>query len=105
MTLGERIKEARLRKRLTQKQLAKLLNVTDATVNRYEKNVRKPDAEMLKRIAEILGVSVDYLLGTEEKHETIAAHRSDNPLDDLPEEAKRSIEEFKEYILKKYGLM
>lgn len=40
MTLGERIKEARLRKRLTQKQLAKLLNVTDATVNRYEKNVR-----------------------------------------------------------------
>lgn len=105
MTLGERIKEARLRKKLTQKQLAKLLNVTDATVNRYEKNVRKPDAEMLKRIAEILGVSVDYLLGTEEKNETIAAHRSDNPIDDLPEEAKRSIEEFKEYILKKYGLM
>ncbi len=42
MLLGERIKEARLAKGLTQKQLAEMLNTTDATINRYEKGVRNP---------------------------------------------------------------
>ncbi len=50
MLLGERIKEARLAKGLTQKQLAEMLNTTDATVNRYEKGVRSPDPETLKPI-------------------------------------------------------
>jgi transcriptional regulator with XRE-family HTH domain len=63
MLLGERIREARLLKKLTQKQLAKLLNVTDATINRYERGLRNPDPEMLKAIADILDVSIDYLLG------------------------------------------
>ncbi|ORX22743.1 transcriptional regulator [Thermoanaerobacterium sp. PSU-2] len=63
MLLGERIRQARLLKKLTQKQLAELLNVTDATINRYEKGLRSPDPEMLKAIADILDVSVDYLLG------------------------------------------
>jgi transcriptional regulator with XRE-family HTH domain len=61
--LGERIRKARLVKGLTQKQLAKILNVTDATVNRYEKGIRNPDPEMLKTIADVLDVSIDYLLG------------------------------------------
>jgi len=67
MSLGKRIKKARLDKELTQKQLAELLNVTDATINRYEKDLRKPDPEMLKAIADVLGVSVDYLLNGEKK--------------------------------------
>lgn len=66
MSLGKRIKKARLAKELTQKQLAKLLKVTDATINRYEKDLRKPDPQMLKAIADVLGVSVDYLLNGEE---------------------------------------
>jgi len=66
MSLGKRIKKARLAKELTQKQLAELLNVTDATINRYEKDLRKPDPQMLKAIADVLGVSVDYLLNGEE---------------------------------------
>lgn len=61
--LGDRIRKARLAKGLTQKQLAEMLNITDATVNRYERGIRKPDPEMLKAIADILNVSVDYLLG------------------------------------------
>lgn len=63
MLLGERIKEARLAKGLTQKQLAEMLNTTDATVNRYEKGVRNPDPETLETIADILEVSMDYLFG------------------------------------------
>lgn len=63
MGLGERLRRAREAKGLTQEQLGKLLNVTDATINRYEKGTRQPAPAMLRRLAETLGVSVDYLLG------------------------------------------
>jgi len=48
---------------MTQKELAQKLNLTDATLNRYEKGHRKPDPKTLSKIAEILHVSVDWLLG------------------------------------------
>lgn len=106
MGFGERLKKARKNKGLTQAQLGKLLNVSDATINRYEREQRKPDPEMLRRLAEVLDVSVDYLVNgpkTSVSDETLAAHRNDDPLRDLPEEARRSLQEFQEYILRKYG--
>lgn len=94
MLLGERIKEARLAKGLTQKQLAEMLNATDATVNRYEKGVRSPDPETLKAIADILDVSVDYLLG-----------KTDIPNAYIPEEytkkhkvTKRDLMQYEDFI-------
>jgi len=57
MGFGERLKKARQRKGLTQAQLGKLLNVSDATINRYEREQRKPDPEMLRKLAEVLDVS------------------------------------------------
>jgi len=65
---GERLKKARKKSGMTQMELAQKLNLTDATLNRYEKGHRKPDPETLSKIAEILHVSVDWLLG-----------RTDNP--------------------------
>lgn len=96
MGLGERLKKARKNKGLTQAQLGKLLNVSDATINRYERGQRKPDPDMLRKLAEVLDVSVDYLVNgstTSVPNETLAAHRQDDPLKDLPEEARRSIEQ------------
>jgi transcriptional regulator with XRE-family HTH domain len=107
MGFGERLKKARQRKGLTQAQLGKLLNVSDATINRYEREQRKPDPEMLRKLAEVLDVSVDYLLNgpkaSVHDFENLAAHRTDDPLNELPKEARRSLEEFQEYILRKYG--
>jgi len=54
MTVGERIKQARKEKGLTQKQLGELLGVTQATIQQYETGNPKP--ETLKRIAKALGV-------------------------------------------------
>ncbi|WP_338826312.1 HTH-type transcriptional regulator ImmR [Moorella thermoacetica] len=107
MGLGGRLRKARENKGLTQAQLGKLLNVSDATINRYEREQRKPDPEMLRKLAGVLDVSVDYLVNGPKasvyEDETLAAHRTDDPLKELPEEARRSLEEFKEYILRKYG--
>lgn len=63
MTLGSRLRKEREKKKLTQEELGKLLGVSDATINRYEKDTRKPDPTMLKALANILEVTTDFLLG------------------------------------------
>ena len=57
-----RISEARKAKGLTQIQLAELMETTQQTIQRYESGVVDIRADKLARIAEILGVSVSYLL-------------------------------------------
>ncbi len=48
---------------LTQKQLALDLNVSSSTVSGYVTDYRKPDCEMLIRLAKYFDVTTDYLLG------------------------------------------
>ena len=65
-TLGARIKEARTLKGNTQAELGKLLGTSDATINRYEKDIRKPDPDTLSKLSKLLDVSTDWLLGGKE---------------------------------------
>ena len=63
MHVGDRIREARKRKSLTQKELGEILGVTQATAQQYESGKRKPKIETLKRIAKALGVPLAELRG------------------------------------------
>lgn len=63
MDLGRRIKELRLEKNMLQKELAAQLQVSTGTVCNYEKNTHFPDGDALCKIADIFGVSIDYLMG------------------------------------------
>jgi transcriptional regulator with XRE-family HTH domain len=63
LTIGNRIKELRLKKEYTQPQLAKYMNVSKQTVSNWEKENRIPDANTLKKLSCFFDVSVDYLLG------------------------------------------
>ncbi len=65
MTIGERIKQARLKAECTQQQLADMIGVAKSTVTGYEKGTREPDSLKINAIAKALNVSGDYLLGTE----------------------------------------
>jgi transcriptional regulator with XRE-family HTH domain len=69
MTTGERIKLARKAKGLTQKQLGKILNVTQATIQQYESGTPKLDT--LKKIAMALGCATDNLIGQDVSVEAI----------------------------------
>ena len=62
MTLGEKIKELRAEKNMTQKSLADQLNVTAQAVSRWESNDVEPSINTLKQMATIFEVSVDELL-------------------------------------------
>ena len=50
---------------LSQEQLARLLGVDRSTISSYESNVRQPPLDTLSRIADVFGVSTDYLLGAD----------------------------------------
>lgn len=63
MTFGQRLKELRLSKRMTQEDLGKLMNVSKSSVSLYEKDERTPDQETLIKTANFYGVTLDYLLG------------------------------------------
>ena len=60
--LGERIRTARNRKGMTQKQLAELSNITIAALSRYENGLRCPMSDILVNIARALNTTTDYLL-------------------------------------------
>lgn len=61
--LGTRLKISRKRKGLSQKEAADKLNISNAVLSNYERNKRDPDTEILKKMAKLYSVSVDYLLG------------------------------------------
>lgn len=61
MSFGNRLKDARIRKKLSQQELAKRLSITDGTVSNYEKGVAFPRWDKIKLLCEILEVDPNYL--------------------------------------------
>ena len=62
MSFGDKLKNILDENKLTQKELAKKLNIAPTTLNGYISNKRQPDLETVRKIALSLGVSTDYLL-------------------------------------------
>ena len=62
MTFGERFKEARAKAGFTQDELAQKLAVSRSAVAKWESDRGMPDVTNLKMIADVRGVSVDYML-------------------------------------------
>lgn len=61
-SIGKLIQTLRKEKRLTQKQLADMLNITDKAVSKWERDIACPDTTTLPKLADILGVTVESLL-------------------------------------------
>ncbi len=71
MTLGEKLKEARKQASLSQEQLAEKLGVSRSAVAKWETDNGIPDVGNLKVIAQLLDVSIDYLLDDSEGMEVL----------------------------------
>lgn len=68
MKIGDRVKELRKQKKLTQAKLAELVNLTYIQIGRYEKHKSNPSADVLQRLADALETTADYLInGTSEQ--------------------------------------
>ena len=65
-TISNKLKELRKEKNLTQKELAKVLDISITCYAGYEQGYREPDIKTLKKLCIILDVSADYLIGLED---------------------------------------
>lgn len=62
-SLGDRIANLRKELDINQKELATKVGITEASLSRYENNLREPKGEIIVRLAKALETSTDYLLG------------------------------------------
>lgn len=91
--VGERITELRNKYNLTQHALAKELGVSRSSVNAWEMGISTPSVERIIDIAQYFHVSVDYILGLENKISI--------DISSLSEEAKAAICKVVEIFLEK----
>lgn len=79
MNIGERIKELRKAKKMTQTDLAKAVGLSYIQIGRYETQKSTPSSDVLQKLAEVLDTSTDFLmLGS--RDDIISSQLSDNEL-------------------------
>ncbi len=67
MQYNEILRELREDKKLTQKELGKILNVNQITISQYERGTRALSIEMLIKYADFFNISTDYILCRDRK--------------------------------------
>ena len=61
MTIGDRIRQARIENGMTQKDLAEKLGVSYQNISQYERGVKQPKMETIEKIANALGADAYYI--------------------------------------------
>ena len=74
MSLGEKIASLRKAKGMTQEVLAEKCSVSAQAVSKWENDLTAPDISLLPRLSELLGVTVDELLGVQ-RAEVVAVNK------------------------------
>ncbi len=77
---GEKLKELRTNRNIFQKDLAEYIGVSRAIISQYESGDKYPSIDTIEKIAEYFGVTIDYLLG------------SNNTINDLEEQFPEGVQ-------------
>lgn len=96
-TLNERIKKLRKEKGWTQLKLAEQLNITDKAVSKWEAGEGNPDIVLLPKLAELFGVTIDYLLTGVKPEEKVNLDDMDKTKRAIYLIGKDDLENFKKY--------
>lgn len=98
---GDRLKKLREDKDLRQKELAKIIGLSDRTIGMYEQGRREPDFNTLTKLADFFNVSIDYLLGRTDQKKISKKSYSGKELADLVpiewQDAIKEVEYFQFY--------
>lgn len=97
---SERIKELRISRNETQKEFAKFVNSTAATISAYENGTKNPSLEVVANIASSCNVTVDWLCGLSDKKQNKLETYSDilKLMYELSLDDYKAILKFKIYI-------
>lgn len=71
MSFGEKLKELRKEKKISQSELASNLGRSQASYCDWEKNNTEPDIKTIIQLADFFGCSIDYLVDREDEDGTI----------------------------------
>lgn len=92
MTFGERITMLRKQQKWSQDDLAKKIGTSAPIIGRYEREEIKPSIDVAAKLADALGVSLDYLLG---KSDSLMLDKKNlqrlEDIENLPENDKQNI--------------
>jgi transcriptional regulator with XRE-family HTH domain len=87
--LGDRLKQLRESKNLTQQEMADKIGLARGTYAHYEIDRREPDNATIGRLADFFGVTTDYLLERPEKNKKLSKEELEEIFESLsPEEQK-----------------
>lgn len=70
--IGSKIKKARIEKGIKQNEMANLLNINVSTYSNYENDYRGPEISLIYSICDILKISIDELLYSQQKEVKIS---------------------------------
>lgn len=95
MNTGERVRNLRNERRMTQQELAIGISVTKETVHRYESGKRKPEYDALIRLSTYFNCSIDYLCDRSSYRETVEDYlqKAGNPVTKVARSEPLEIEE------------
>lgn len=79
--MAERLKDLRITNRLTQAQLSTEADIERKSIIRYETGFNVPNGRNLVKLAEVLGVTTDYILGLADAPQPTT--KSELPLDEV----------------------
>lgn len=68
MEFGNRLRDLRIEKGISQKDVAKALSISVNAISQYETNKRFPDQDVLVKLCKFYKISADYLLGLTDCH-------------------------------------
>lgn len=98
METGERIKMLMKEKKLTQKELAKLAGITEASMSKYLSGERTPRIDVIVNLANALGITTDELIGKDIENDSMSFFRMKTVLargmDNLSREEKNDLIKF-----------
>jgi transcriptional regulator with XRE-family HTH domain len=91
MSFGGRLTEVRKKRGFSQEELADLLGTKGPAIGRYERGVAKPTIEVAGRLAKILGVSLDYLVGNSDQEMDSKTQKLIIDVQNLPQDIKEKV--------------
>ncbi len=63
---GDRLRELRLSRQITQKELGRMFQLSESAIGMYERNQREPSLELIRQFADFFQVTTGYMLDHEE---------------------------------------
>ena len=93
MTLGEKIKIYRLKKKFSQQDLGELAETHQKNISKYEQDLVIPSAVTLKKIADAIEVSTDFLLGGQDSNsiKDTSLLKYFKEIDNMPDNTKQAL--------------